>query len=130
MRILITEDDAIARRVLELFLQPHGVVDVAARGDEAVECFNRAFKEGEPYSLVCLDIGLPGKPGLEVLREIRAYEKRLGILDPVAVIMLTGVSEEKQIAEARTLGATKYLLKPVIEAELIAHLEQLGLIKQ
>jgi two-component system, chemotaxis family, chemotaxis protein CheY len=127
MRVLITEDDAIARRVLELFLSPHGTVVSVDRGDDAIVQYKQAFQKGTPYSLICLDIKLPGKPGLEVLRAIREFEREEGA-DPVPVIMLTGSSEEGEIAEARALGATKYLLKPIIEAELLAVLKHLTII--
>ena len=114
---------------MELFLTPYGTVDTVARGDDALKRFTDAHAKHNPYQLVFLDLGIPGKPGLEVLDAIREFERQHLIAKTATVIILTGTSDEKLMAKAAEHGATKYLLKPVAESELLAHLQELGIIK-
>jgi CheY-like chemotaxis protein len=127
MRILVIEDDAIARRVLELFLKPYGTIETAKNGDEGFAKFAEAHKRGASFDLLCLDIYLPGKAGLEVLSEVREFESATSKARAVSAIMLTGSADEKQIETAKALGAIGYLLKPVIESDLVALLGKLGI---
>jgi CheY-like chemotaxis protein len=130
MHILIAEDDAVGRRVMELFVTPYGKVDTVARGDDALKRVSEAFGKNTPYDLIFLDLGIPGKPGLEVLQGIRDFEREHNITKTVRVIIMTGSADKKQMAVAAELGATKYLLKPVVESELLSHLAELGIIKK
>ena len=68
MRLLLVEDDAALSDRLRLELEKTGfAVDIAADGVDA------EFMGGsEPYDVAVLDLGLPGRPGLEVLRHWRA----------------------------------------------------------
>ncbi len=127
MRILVIEDDAIARRVLELFLKPYGTIETAKNGDEGFAKFTEAHQSGDTYDLLCLDINIPGKAGLEVLSEVREFESVRSAPRAVSAIMLTGSADEGQIAKAKELGAIGYLLKPVLESDLVALLGKLGI---
>jgi two-component system, chemotaxis family, chemotaxis protein CheY len=129
MRVLITEDDQTARRVLELFLTPYGRVTTVANGRDAIKQFVEGYENGDPYSLICLDIGLPDQLGLDVLRQLRTLEPSGDSSRRVPIIMLTGAADVKNTLAAHELGATKYLLKPVIEEELLEHLRHLDLIE-
>ena len=130
MNILVTEDNDVGRRVMELFLTPYGNVSTASRGEDALKRFWAGHKHGVPFDLIFQDLGMPGKSGLEVLQEIREYERKTKISDPVKVIILTGTSDPGQKASALGLGAAKFLLKPVGETELLAHLKDLGLVEK
>ncbi len=127
MNILIAEDDVIARRVLSLFLAPYGDVHAAASGKEAVSMFQQALQNGASFDLVCLDIHMPGLEGLEVLKQIRELEGADSTKKKTPVLMLTGSSEEEEIAQAHMLGAKGFILKPIIESDLIDHLVAIGL---
>jgi|688.fasta_scaffold543988_2 CheY-like chemotaxis protein len=127
MNILIAEDDAIARRVLSLFLAPYGSVHAAATGKEALSMFERALQSESSFDLVCLDIHMPGLEGLEVLKNIREIEVNQNPARKTPVLMLTGSSEEKEIAQAQLLGAKGFILKPIIESDLIDHLDAMGM---
>ena len=69
---------------------------------------------------------MPGKRGLEVASEIKKYETSIGVSTPVPMIMLTGSSHRADLEGSKALGIERYVLKPVIESELIKHLEDLG----
>lgn len=127
MNILIAEDDVIARRVLSLFLAPYGTVHAAATGNEAVTMFEQALKNEASFDLVCLDIHMPGLEGLEVLKKIRELELTQAPKKKTPVLMLTGSSEEEEITQAHILGARGFILKPIIESDLIDHLVAIGI---
>lgn len=127
MNILIAEDDVIARRVLSLFLAPYGDVHAAASGKEAVIMFEQALQNSASFDLVCLDIHMPELEGLEVLKQIRNLEGTHAVKKKTPVLMLTGSSEEEEINQAHTLGARGFILKPIIESDLIDHLVAIGI---
>ncbi len=63
MRFLVVDDGFETRRLVQKLLRPFGEVDVAADGEEGVESFSRAIKEGKPYALVTMDILMPNVDG-------------------------------------------------------------------
>ena len=77
MKILIAEDDYIARRILKGILSPIGDCDIVIDGEEAFQAFKMAWVEGNPYDLVCLDIMMPNVNGQEALKKIREMEKEI-----------------------------------------------------
>ncbi len=132
MKVLIVEDDTIARFVLKNILSPYGDCDEAGDGKEAVDAFQTALEEEKPYDLICLDIIMPVMDGHEALKKIRGMEKERGILvqEETRVIMISALNDKKQIAEAyQEDGATSYLIKPVKEEQLVEEIRVLGLIK-
>jgi two-component system chemotaxis response regulator CheY len=129
MRILIVEDDFVSRRVMQEYLTPFGVCEIAVSGPEAIEAFRVAWREGHPYDLIYLDIMIPDKDGLTVLREIRIIEAGMGIsgLKGVKVIMTTAINEPRTIMEAFQERCEAYLVKPVNRTKLVDNLKALGL---
>ncbi len=111
--ILIVEDDeAIATGIaMNLRLEGYGAT-VIADGAEALP----AIREANP-SLVLLDLALPHKSGLDVLREIRAE----GNATPV-IVLSARVGEYDKVAALR-LGADDYVTKPFALAELLARVD-------
>jgi len=103
VRILVIDDDALVARVMAEALQSEGNDVVVARGGEEGL---RAIEENRPDG-VFLDIVMPGMDGIEVLRRIRERDPDL------PVIILTGWASDQQINEARQLGVTDVLEKPV-----------------
>ena len=113
MRLLLAEDDARLSARLRSDLQQAGfAVDVADNGVDA-----EFMGESEPYDVVVLDLGLPGRPGLEVLRHWRAAE------NPVPVLILTARDAWHEKVDGFKAGADDYLSKPFHTAELIARLQ-------
>lgn len=115
MRILVAEDDANLRRQLIQALNEAGyVADAAPDGVEA------AFMgETEPYDAIVLDLGLPGRDGLSVLRDWRAAGRAM----PVLILTARGTWQEK--VEGMDAGADDYLAKPFRMEELLARLRAL-----
>lgn len=115
MRLLLAEDDAPLRDRLRVALRQGGyAVDTAADGPEA-EFLGRE----EPYDVVVLDLGLPGKSGLEVLRNWRAAGNR------IPVLVLTARDAWYERVEGFKAGADDYLGKPFHVEELLARLSAL-----
>jgi len=130
MRILLAEDDFVTRKFMMNFLSKYGDCDVTVDGMEAVDAFNMALEDGEPYDLVCLDIMMPVMDGYQALIGIRNLEKQQNIpADKAAkVIMATALNEEKNVKMAFDLGCTIYSGKPINQERFEMALKKLGLI--
>lgn len=115
MRLLLVEDDARLSGRLRGELEQAGfAVDVAADGVDA------EFMGGsEPYDVAVLDLGLPRRAGLEVLRHWRAAG------NPLPVLILTARDAWHEKVDGFKAGADDYLGKPFHTAELIARLQAL-----
>ena len=130
MRFLVVDDDFETRHLMQKLLRPFGDVDVATDGEEGVEAFSRALKEGEPYSLVTMDILMPNIDGQQALREIRQIEKENGISTEkqARVIMISGLDNSEELHDAFFLGeATGYMVKPINHAVLPQEIAKLGI---
>ena len=115
MRLLIAEDDAELRRQLREALEAaHYAVDCAPDGEEAA-----FLGETEPYDAVVLDLGLPRRDGLSVLRGWRGQGRTM----PVLILTARGTWQEK--VEGMDAGADDYLAKPFRMEELLARLRAL-----
>jgi len=115
VRLLIAEDDAALADRLRTRLSGAGyAVDVAADGIDAAH-----LGSSEPYDAVILDLGLPGKPGLSVLREWR------GAGNAVPVLILTARDGWSERVEGLQAGADDYLGKPFHVEELLARVQAL-----
>ena len=115
MRILVVEDEAKVASFVARGLEAEGyAVDVAHDGDAGL----RRILEGDP-DLVILDVMLPGRTGLDVLREARARERR------VPVLLLTARASVADKVAGLDLGADDYLTKPFDFTELVARVRAL-----
>ena len=115
MRILIVEDEKILAGQLAEQLRLSGfVTDLCHDGNEA-----GFLGETEPYDAIILDLGLPGRDGLSVLKEWRSK----GMDTPVLVLTARGQLHEK--IEGLNAGADDYLTKPFQVAELVARVQAL-----
>ncbi|MBL8899156.1 MAG: response regulator transcription factor [Planctomycetes bacterium] len=112
MRVLVVEDDPKVARSVERGLREEGYeAQVAERGDDASRLLAQSV-----YDFVVLDLNLPGKDGLDVLRELRTR----GVATPVLV--LTARDAVEQRVAGLEAGADDYLVKPFAFAELLARL--------
>ncbi len=115
MRLLVVEDDRDLNRQLVATLEAAGyVVDRAFDGEEG-----EFLGETEPYDAVVLDLGLPGRDGITVLRNWRTAERAMPVLILTA---RDGWSEKVRGFDA---GADDYLVKPFHMEELLARLRAL-----
>ena len=110
MRVLVIEDDVRLVEELRNQLQKNGyVVDISADGIDG------AFLIREiSFDVIILDLGLPQKPGLEVLREMRAEQ-----ID-TPVLILTARDSWQERVDGLKAGADDYLGKPFVMEELMA----------
>ena len=114
-RLLLVEDEpALARGLADNFRAEGYEVRVVARGDQAVA----AVREERP-AVVVLDVMLPGRSGLDVLRELRATG------DEVPVLVLTAKGDVVDRIVGLELGADDYLPKPFAVRELLARVRAL-----
>jgi len=131
MKTLIAEDDFLARSLLSVLLSEFGPCHVAVNGQEALDAIARAFAEGEPYDLVCLDIVMPVMGGQEMLQELRKMEEARNIVgfSRTKVIMVTAADDSKNIMQAFRQGQCEaYLTKPLERNKLLKYIKDLGLI--
>ncbi|MFI5315040.1 MAG: response regulator [Myxococcota bacterium] len=105
MKVLVVDDSAIMRKVIEQILEMLGHEAVPAAN--GVEAFDR-LKEHDDVQLILLDWNMPEMNGIEFLR---AVKDRPG-LSKIPVIMLTTESERRKMIEAIEAGAKHYLTKP------------------
>ena len=117
MRLLLVEDDTmIGEVVLDLLRAEHYAVDWVKDGEMA----DTALRQSQSYDLVMLDLGLPRKDGLEVLRAMRARKDR------TPVIIATARDAVEQRIAGLDAGADDYVLKPYDLDELLARLRALA----
>ncbi|MGC3999388.1 MAG: response regulator transcription factor [Anaeromyxobacter sp.] len=115
MRLLLVEDDRMLGDGLQRALRARGwAVDWVQDGEAAEEALR-----GEPYQLVLLDLGLPRKGGLEVLRGVRARG------DGTPVLILTAQDAVPDRVAGLDAGADDYLTKPFDVDELAARVRAL-----
>ena len=115
MRVLLVEDDDMMGHAVKIGLTQAGhAVDLVESGEDAEHVLGST-----PYDLVVLDVNLPGKSGLEVLKGLRNR------CDDIPVLMLTARDTVKQKIEGLDTGADDYLVKPFDLDELLSRLNAL-----
>ncbi len=130
MRSLIVEDEFTSRMQLKYFLEEHGQCDVAVNGEEALVAFESAHSEKKPYSLICLDVKMPGMDGNELLKKIREKEDDFGLAanQHVKIFMTTAITDPKSVLKSFYNMCDEYLSKPVENVRLLAQLKKHKLI--
>ena len=111
-RILIAEDEARLASFLEKGLRASGFTTTIVSDGPSVN----AVASDDDFDLLILDLGLPGKDGLDVLRDLRAAGQRL------PVIVLTARGDPYDRIEGLETGADDYLPKPFHFDELVARI--------
>ena len=116
MRVLVVEDEKKTASFIRKALQAESfAVDVSHDGAEAL-----MMASNTPFDAIVLDIMLPGRDGLSVLRQLREQQNRT----PVLLLSARGQVDER--VEGLNAGADDYLPKPFALAELIARVRSLG----
>ena len=115
MRLLLVEDDhMIGETVVDVLRAEHFAVDWIKDGVSA-----QAVLRAQAYDLVLLDLALPGKDGLDVLRSLRAAKSR------IPVLVATARDSVQQRIAGLDAGADDYILKPYDLGELLARVRAL-----
>jgi DNA-binding NtrC family response regulator len=112
--ILIVDDDAMVRNVIEQLLQRKGYkIKGVSSGREAIE-----YLKANRVDLVVSDIIMPEMNGYELLQVIKKSFPQIGI------IMMTGYGDANSVKEALTLGADEYITKPFKGQEVTLIIER------
>ena len=116
MRVLLVEDEkALAAALSKIMSKNNILVDVSHDGEEG-----SILAQKDIYDVIILDIMLPNKSGLEILRELRAKNKK------TPVLFLTARDTVADRVKGLDTGADDYLIKPFATEELLARIRALG----
>ena len=116
LRVLVVDDNATNRRILEEMLVQWGMRPKAARGgQEALAELERAASRGRPYPLVLLDGNMPGMDGFSLAERIHRNRR----LARAAIMMLTSSARPGDRARCLELGVASYLTKPIKQSDLL-----------
>lgn len=116
MKVLVVEDEKKISRFIKKGLEEQGfVVDLCHHGDEGY-----ALARTQAYDVLVLDIMLPGRDGLSIVKNLREQK------NAVPVILLTARAELNERIEGLNVGADDYLTKPFFVEELVARIHALA----
>lgn len=104
-QILIVDDSDMNRAMLREILKDNYSILEAGNGAECLSCVEHM---GSSLSLILLDLNMPEMDGFEVLAEL----SRLGYMDDIPVIIISGTDSTADICRAYDLGATDYIHRP------------------
>ena len=110
-KLLIIDDDALVRRSLAVYLKDSGF-EVYEAADANHLC--DAIKEYNP-ALVITDLRMSGDDGLQVLKQVKESQPNL------PVIIISGAGGVGDVVQALRLGASDYLVKPILDIEVLVH---------
>jgi two-component system invasion response regulator UvrY len=111
IRILVADDHAVVRNGLKQIVSDTHDMVIAAEASNGQEALNKALKDD--YDIVLLDITMPDRSGLDILKEIKSKKPELPVL------ILSMHPEEQYAVRALKAGATGYLTKESAPDELI-----------
>jgi DNA-binding response OmpR family regulator len=115
-RVLLAEDDTLTAALIMHRLEREGFeVLIESDGHAAIE----AAETGE-FSIIILDVEMPGRNGFEVLEQLRS----MAALDQTPIVMVTAAGSEREVVRGFELGANDYIIKPFSPAELTARLKR------
>lgn len=120
-KILVLDDTPTMRMIVTGMLNDLGFQNVleAENTEMALE-----LMKTQVIAIVLADWNLPGKSGIEFLRQIRSVPQTRDL----PVVMMTSNNDPRQIEEARRAGVSSYLVKPFGMPELLARLEEASLV--
>ena len=105
MKFLVVDDYSTMRRIVKNLLHDLGYANVAEADDGKTAL---PLLENGSFDFLITDWNMPGMPGLDLLKAVRASEK----LKKMPVLMLTAEAKREQIVEAAQAGVSGYVIKP------------------
>ena len=112
-KILVCDDEEYVRKSLKVILSERYNTVFAENGEEAI----RKIHTDPDIKAILLDIKMPGKNGLDVLKEIKPYDK-------VSIVMVTGYQSVEAAAELSKAGAAHYITKPFESEDVLEAVEK------
>ena len=118
LKFLVVDDFSTMRRIVKNLLQELGYSDITEADDG-----NTALPllKGGSFDILITDWNMPGMPGLELLKAVRADER----LAKLPVLMLTAEAKREQIVEAAQAGVSGYVIKPFTAITLKEKLDKI-----
>jgi len=118
LKFLVVDDFSTMRRIVKNLLQELGYNDITEADDG-----NTALPllKGGSFDILITDWNMPGMPGLELLKAVRADER----LAKLPVLMLTAEAKREQIVEAAQAGVSGYVIKPFTAVTLKEKLDKI-----
>ncbi|MCG6926814.1 MAG: response regulator [Acidobacteria bacterium] len=121
LRVLVVDDNATNRRILEEMLGQWEMLPTAvAGGKAALEELEKAARDGDPYPLVLLDGNMPGMDGFTAAERIREHPEIVG----ASIMMLTSSARPGDRARCLELGVASHLSKPIKRSDLFDTIAQ------
>jgi two-component system chemotaxis response regulator CheY len=111
IRILIVDDFSTMRRIVKNLLNDLGFFNTAEADDGSTALVEL---RKAPYDLIITDWNMPGMPGIDLLKAVRAE----AALSKIPVLMVTAEAKREQILEAAQAGVNGYVIKPFTAAAL------------
>ncbi len=115
-RVIVADDEMIMRQVLKAILD-EGQFEVVAEATHGDEILAKCLKHRP--DILCLDINMPRRDGVEALKDIRAQ------LPDLQVLMISGNTASDKVKQAISLGAVGFIVKPFNAAQVLQRLLQL-----
>jgi PAS domain S-box-containing protein len=116
LRVLVVDDNATNRRILEEMLKNWRMRPTLADGGEAgLAALDRAREEGAAFDLVLLDAMMPGMDGFTLAEAIRSRPDSVG----ATMMMLSSAGRAEDAVRCRERGVSAYLTKPVKQSDLL-----------
>ena len=113
--VLIVDDNAVNRRILHTQLTRwHTRPTAVGSGGEALDTLSAAARAGRPFTLVLLDVNMPGLDGFQVAEQIAARPELAG----ATIMMLSSSGQHGETSRCRELGVSAYLTKPIQALDL------------
>jgi two-component system, sensor histidine kinase and response regulator len=114
-RILIVDDHATNRSILEHYLSEKGVThESVENGFQAMQCLRNAADRQTPFDMAILDMLMPGMDGLELARQIKSEQ----VISATRLVLLTSVGRRGDAKAAHDAGFAAYLTKPIRQLQL------------
>ncbi|MDP3858388.1 MAG: chemotaxis response regulator CheY [Stagnimonas sp.] len=118
LKILVVDDFSTMRRIVKNLLNELGFSDISEADDGKTAL---PMLQNGNFDFVVTDWNMPGMPGIELLRHIRADER----LKTIPVLMVTAEAQREQIIEAAKAGVSGYIVKPFTGQTLKEKLEKI-----
>lgn len=119
MKVLVVDDDVVARMMLMHLIDGCGKHAIAEAGD-GEEAW-RQMQDGDPPDVVFCDLRMPNLSGLELLQRVRAQSD----MHSLPFVMVSAASDAATLDEAAALGASGYIIKPFRMEDVLAQFGRL-----
>jgi DNA-binding NarL/FixJ family response regulator len=125
MRIIMIDDIMMNILVMKQAAKSLGTVDGFQDTQAGLAAIRDAYQRGEPYDLLFLDILMPTRNGLEVLKDAQALGAEFPPTNRTKVVMVTSSAERESFTQAMHLGAAGYILKPFQPTRILDEVHRL-----